>query len=247
MSPRVVGIIPSRFASSRFPGKALADLFGKPLVQHVVERASRASLLDEVLVATDDARILEVVQGFGGKACMTSPKHPSGTDRIAEVARDLECDLVVNIQGDEPLLDPAVIDSAVEPLIREQTVPMGTLACPLGASEAADPNKVKVVLDREGFALYFSRARIPYLRDEVPTEWARPYLLHVGLYVYRRETLLALAGLPPTPLEEQERLEQLRALEHGIRIRVVITEHRSLGVDTPGDLERVRRLMARQE
>ncbi len=244
MSGRIIGIIPSRYASSRFPGKALADICGKPMVQHVVERASRSRLLDEVLVATDDQRILETVRGFGGKACLTSPEHPSGTDRIAEVVQGLPCDLVVNIQGDEPLLDPAVIDSAVEPLVANPSIAMGTLACPLGVDEAADPSNVKVVVDREGYALYFSRARIPYVRDGFPPDLDRPYLLHVGLYVYRRDTLLRLAALPPTVLEERERLEQLRALEHGIRIRVVLTEHRSIGVDTPEDLARVRRMMA---
>jgi len=241
---KVVGLIPARYASSRFPGKALAEVCGKPMVQHVVERASRARLLDEVVVATDDERILQAVRGFGGKACLTSPAHPSGTDRIAEVARELACDLVVNIQGDEPLIDPAVIDLAVEPLARDPRICMGTLARPMGAAEAADPSKVKVVVDRQGFALYFSRSPIPYLRDGAPADGARPYLLHIGLYAYRRETLLRLAALAPTPLEERERLEQLRALEHGIRIRVVQTEHQSFGVDTPADLERVRRLMA---
>lgn len=245
MSGRIVGIIPARYASSRFPGKALADLCGKPMIQHVVERASRARLLHEVLVATDDRRILETVKGFGGKACLTSPDHPSGTDRIAEVVRDLACDLVVNIQGDEPLIDPQVINQAVEPLVGDDRVVMGTLGRPMGAAEATDPGKVKVVLDREGFALYFSRASIPYLRDGAPPETDRPYLLHMGLYVYRRSTLLRLASLPPTPLEERERLEQLRALEHGIRIRVVVTDHESFGVDTPADLERVRRMMTR--
>lgn len=243
MKPRTVGIIPARYASSRFPGKALADLAGKPMVQHVVERAMRASLLDEVLVATDDSRIAEAVQRFGGTARMTSPTHPSGTDRIAEVVRDLACDLVVNIQGDEPLIDPAVIDQAVKPLADDSSIDMGTLARPMGLDEAADPGKVKVVVDRRGFALYFSRSRIPYIRDDRPPPTARPYLLHMGLYVYRRETLLRLAALPPTPLEERERLEQLRALEHGIRIRVVVAEHESFGVDTPADLERVRRLV----
>jgi 3-deoxy-manno-octulosonate cytidylyltransferase (CMP-KDO synthetase) len=243
MSQRIVGVIPSRYASSRFPGKALADLCGKPMVQHVVERVSRAALLDEVLVATDDRRILEAVQSFGGKACMTSPTHPSGTDRIAEVVRDLPCDLVVNIQGDEPLLEPAVIDKAVKPLAEDASIPMGTVARPMGSAEAADPSKVKVVLDRQGFALYFSRSRIPFVRDDVLPGGEQPYLLHMGLYVYRRETLLRLAALPPTPLEERERLEQLRALEHGIRIRVVITEHESFGVDTPADLARVRKMM----
>ena len=243
MKPRIVGIIPARYASSRFPGKALADLAGKPMVQHVVERTARATLLDEVLVATDDARIAEAVRRFGGKVRMSSPTHPSGTDRIAEVVRDIACDLVVNIQGDEPLIEPSVIDQAVAPLADDSSIGMGTLARPMGVAEAADPSKVKVVLDRQGFALYFSRSRIPYIRDDTPPPSEQPYLLHMGLYVYRRETLLRLAGLPPTPLEERERLEQLRALEHGVRIRVVITEHQSFGVDTPADLERVRRMI----
>ncbi|HTU03328.1 MAG TPA: 3-deoxy-manno-octulosonate cytidylyltransferase [Candidatus Sulfotelmatobacter sp.] len=241
--PRVLGVIPARYASSRFPGKALAALHGKPMVQHVVERARQARLLDEVLVATDDRRILDAVLAFGGKACMTSPAHPSGTDRIAEVIRDVPCDLVVNIQGDEPLIDPEVIDRAVEPLARDPAIPMGTLARPMDPAEAADPSKVKVVLDREDFALYFSRSPIPYLRDGVAAPGARPYWLHIGLYVYRREALLRLAGLAPTPLEQRERLEQLRALEHGLRIKVVRTEHESFGVDTPADLERMRKLM----
>ena len=239
---RVVGLIPARWASKRFPGKALVDLCGKPLIQHVVERASQAKNLSEVIVATDDARIAEVVRRFGGKIQMTSAAHPSGTDRIAEVARDLACDLVVNIQGDEPLIDPAEIDAAADPLLVDPSIPMGTLACPLALEQAADPNAVKVVVGLNGFALYFSRSPIPYLRDG-HQGGASPYLLHIGLYVYRREVLLRLASLQPTPLEERERLEQLRALEHGIRIRVVTTEQRSLGVDTPEDLERVRRMM----
>ena len=243
MTPRIVGIIPARYASSRFPGKALAELCGKPMVQYVVERATQARLLSEVLVATDDGRIRAAVEGFGGRAVMTSPDHPSGTDRIAEVVQRLPCDLVVNIQGDEPLLDPSVIDRAVEPLVADPSVEMGTLARPMGMAEAADPSKVKVVTDRQGFALYFSRARIPYVREDAAAASDRPYLLHMGLYVYRRETLLRFATLPPTPLEQQERLEQLRALEHGIRIQVVVTEHESFGVDTPADLERVRRMM----
>ncbi len=243
MTSRIIGVIPARYASSRFPGKALADLYGRPMVQHVVERAARATLLDEVLVATDDERIRDAVEHFGGKVCMTSPNHPSGTDRIAEAVRGLSCDLVVNIQGDEPLLDPAMVDLAVAPLANDASIPMGTLARPMGSAEAADPSKVKVVLDQQGFALYFSRSKIPHIREDVPPESASPYLLHVGLYVYRRETLLRLAGLPPTPLEQRERLEQLRALEHGVRIRVVVTDHQSFGVDTPADLERVRAMM----
>lgn len=242
--PQVVGLIPARYASKRFPGKVLADLGGKPILQHVVERAAQARTLSEVMVATDDARIADLVRGFGGKVQMTAATHPSGTDRIAEVARHLGCDLVVNIQGDEPLIVPGEIDAAVAPLLADPTIPMGTLACPLPVPQAADPNAVKVVVGSDGFALYFSRAPIPYLRDG-HAGGASPYLLHIGLYVYRRDVLLRLASLPPTPLEERERLEQLRALEHGIRIRVVTTDHPSIGVDTPEDLERVRRMMPR--
>lgn len=241
---QVVGLIPARYASKRFPGKVLADLGGKPLLQHVVERAGQARSLSEVIVATDDARIAATVRAFGGKVQMTAPTHPSGTDRIAEVARGLACELVVNIQGDEPLITPAEIDAAVGPLLADPTIFMGTLACPLSLEQATDPNAVKVVVGVDGFALYFSRAPIPYLRGG-HGGGTSPYLLHIGLYVYRREILLRLAGLPPTPLEERERLEQLRALEHGIRIRVVVTDHRSIGVDTPADLERVRQMMAR--
>jgi 3-deoxy-manno-octulosonate cytidylyltransferase (CMP-KDO synthetase) len=244
MNPRVVGLIPARYASKRFPGKALADLLGKPLLQHVVERAAQARSLSEVVVATDDPRIADAVRGFGGKVEMTAASHPSGTDRIAEVAQHLECDLVVNIQGDEPLIIPAEIDAAVAPLLDDATIPMGTLACPLPLAQATDPNAVKVVVGVNGFALYFSRAPIPHLRDG-HAGGASPYLLHIGLYVYRRDVLLKLASLPPTPLEERERLEQLRALEHGIRIRVVTTGHPSIGVDTPEDLERVRRMLTR--
>jgi len=240
--PRVVGLIPARYASKRFPGKALADLCGKPVLQHVVERSAQARSLSEVVVATDDPRIADSVRRFGGKVQMTAASHPSGTDRIAEVARDLNCDLVVNIQGDEPLIVPAEIDAVVAPLLADPTIPMGTLACPLPLEQAADPNAVKVVVGANGFALYFSRSPIPYLRDG-HAGGASPYLLHIGLYVYRRDVLLRLASLPPTPLEERERLEQLRALEHGIRIRVVMTDHPSMGVDTPEDLERVRRMM----
>jgi 3-deoxy-manno-octulosonate cytidylyltransferase (CMP-KDO synthetase) len=243
MMQRILGVIPARYASSRFPGKALADLGGKPMVQHVVERAREARLLTDVLVATDDRRILEAVSGFGGQACMTSPDHPSGTDRIAEVVRTRPCALVVNIQGDEPLLDPVMIDRAVEPLLADPGLEMGTLARPMGREEALDPSKVKVVVDRQGCALYFSRSCIPHVREDATPEGERPYLLHIGLYVYRREALLRFAGLAPTPLESQERLEQLRALEHGMRIRVVTTEHQSFGVDTPADLERVKRMM----
>lgn len=244
---RVIGAIPARYGSTRFPGKALADLAGRPLIWHVYQRASLARSLDEVWVATDDERILQAVEGFGGRARMTSRSHRSGTDRLAELVRDLPCDLVVNVQGDEPLIEPEAIDRAVEPLAKDPALPLGTLACPLDPEAAGDPNVVKVVVDREGFALYFSRAAIPYLRaggrgPEGPGQ-ATPVLQHLGLYVYRRETLLQVAAWEPTPLELAEGLEQLRALERGIRIRVVVTDHPSVGVDTPADLERVRRIL----
>lgn len=249
---KVVGIIPARFASSRLPGKPLLPIAGKPMIQHVYERASQATILDRLLVATDDPRVKETVEGFGGLASLTSPGHPSGTDRVAEVAETLTCDLVVNIQGDEPLIPSALIDQAVLPFFHDPTLPMGTVCRRIvEPAEALDPHVVKVVFDLQGFALYFSRAPIPYVREGVQGLGFRveekgsdpsplPFYKHIGLYVYRRDVLLKLAGLPPTPLEKAERLEQLRALEHGIRIRVVETQHDSIGVDTAEDLERVR-------
>jgi 3-deoxy-manno-octulosonate cytidylyltransferase (CMP-KDO synthetase) len=234
----VVVVIPARYASTRFPGKALADLWGKPLVQHVYERARQSGVAGRVIVATDDERIAAAVRGFGAEVAMTAREHPSGTDRVAEVARGIEADLIVNVQGDEPLIEPAAIDAAIAPLAADASIPMGTLCCPIEAvEELADPNVVKVVVDREGFALYFSRLPIPFVRDQ-RAEATR--CRHIGLYVYRREFLLELAALPPTPLEQAERLEQLRALEHGHRIRVVKVPSAWPGVDTPADLERVR-------
>ena len=239
---RHVAIIPARYHSSRLPGKALADIGGRPMIEHVYRRAAAASLVDAVLVATDDDRIRAVVEGFGGTAWMTRPDHRTGTDRLAEVAASLPCELVVNVQGDEPLLAPEAIDEAVGPLLDDASLQMATLCRTLEAHEFEDPNVVKVVRDREGFALYFSRAPIPHQRVAGAT--APRGSKHVGLYVYRREFLIRLAALPPTPLETSESLEQLRALEHGYRIRVVESAHESVGVDTPADLERVRRLVA---
>jgi 3-deoxy-manno-octulosonate cytidylyltransferase (CMP-KDO synthetase) len=245
--PAIVAVIPSRYGSTRFPGKSLALIKGRPMVQWVYERAKRSTLLDRVIVATDDARIVKVVRDFGGEAVMTSSQHATGTDRIAEVARSLPCDIVVNVQGDEPLIDPAMIDAAVNPLAEDPAIPMGTLAKLItDPAEARDPNVVKVVLDGKGYALYFSRAPIPWDRDG----WAGktslldlgaggPRYKHIGLYVYRRDFLLAYAAMPQTPLEMVEKLEQLRALEQGHRIRVVITEHESFGVDIPGDLSKI--------
>lgn len=241
----ITAIIPARYASSRFPGKPLALILGKTMIQRVYERAAQASCIDRVVVATDDHRIAEEVASFGGEVQMTRTDHATGTDRLAEVAARLDTQLVVNVQGDEPLIDPRMIEAAVAPLVADGSIPMGTLKTPLLSwSEYRDPNVVKVVTDRQGFALYFSRAPIPCPRDLVSAEpGVSPAALglyrHVGLYVYRRDFLLRFASLPATPLENLEKLEQLRALEHGHAIRVVETDLVSLGVDTRDDLERV--------
>ncbi len=240
---KVVCIIPARYGSHRFPGKPLTMLAGRPLIQHVYGRASRSKRSEEVLVATDDERILRCVEGFGGKARMTSKGHRTGTDRVAEVARSIPCDIIVNVQGDEPLIDPGAIDGAVELLMEDSQADMGTLRFPIGEEELLDPNLVKVVTDARGYALYFSRAPIPFLRDRGPLPRNLSFYGHVGLYSYRRPVLLKLAEIPPSPLEEAERLEQLRALEAGFRIKVGVTNHRSIGVDTPEDLKRVEELI----
>ncbi len=239
----VLAVIPARFASTRLPGKILADIAGRPMIEHVYRRAASARLVHAVIVATDDERIATAVRGFGGAALMTRADHVSGTDRIAEVVAAHPCRAVVNLQGDEPLIEPDTIDAAVAPLLEDPSLEMSTICRPLaGADEFFSPNVVKVVSDTRGLALYFSRAPIPFPRDDaasVPT-LARA---HLGLYVYRRETLLKLAALPAVPLELTESLEQLRALANGIRIRVVETPHMTAAVDTPADLERVRQLM----
>jgi len=211
------------------------------MIEHAYRRAAAARGVAAVIVATDDDRIASAVAGFGGRCVMTRPDHASGTDRIAEVARGLSCDLIVNVQGDEPALAPTAIEQAIAPLAADPSVVMGTLGSPLDdASDSQNPHVVKVLVDRQGFALYFSRAPVPYRREAGAPGSA--VLRHVGLYVYRREFLLILASLPRTPLERAESLEQLRALEHGYRIKVVETAYQSLSVDTPEDLERVRRL-----
>lgn len=247
VKPVIIAVIPARYGSTRFPGKSLALIRDKPMVQWVYERTKRSTLLDRVIVATDDRRILDAVTAFGGDAVMTSEAHATGTDRIAEVAEQLDCTIVVNVQGDEPLIDPRMIDEAVRPLAEDPSIPMGTLAQRItDPAEAVDPNVVKVVMDRKGYALYFSRAPIPWDRDH----WAGrtvlagltldgPRYKHIGLYVYRRDFLLAYAAMPQTALESIEKLEQLRALEHGHKIKVVITDHESFGVDIPGDLSKI--------
>jgi 3-deoxy-manno-octulosonate cytidylyltransferase (CMP-KDO synthetase) len=236
-----LGVIPARFASSRFPGKALAPLAGRPLLQHVFERSGQARYLTRLVIATDDERIAEAARGFGARVRMTRADHPSGTDRVAEVAVVEDAELVVNIQGDEPLIDPQAIDAAVLGLLEDPAAPMGTLKKRIeDERELASHNVVKVVTDRSGYALYFSRSLIPHQRDPL-VEGPVQHYKHVGLYVYRREFLLGYSELPVGPLEQAERLEQLRALENGHKIRVVETDYESLGVDTPEDLVRVSR------
>jgi 3-deoxy-manno-octulosonate cytidylyltransferase (CMP-KDO synthetase) len=211
------------------------------MIELVYRRAAAARSISSVIVATDDERIVRAVEGFGGRARMTSAAHASGTDRLAEVAADLECDVVVNVQGDEPLIEPEMIDEAVAPFSGDPALMMTTLRRRIDdPAELRNPNVTKVVVDRDGFALYFSRAPIPFVRDGSP---AAPAWRHVGLYAYRRPCLLRLAALAPTALERSEALEQLRALEHGIRIMALETAFDSIGVDTPDDLDRVRRLV----
>lgn len=242
----VLAVIPARYASSRFPGKPLARLAGKPVVQHVYERARAAGRVSRVVVATDDQRVLSAVREFGGEGCMTRSDHRSGTERIAEVAAQIAADLYVNVQGDEPLIEPAAIDAAVAALAEEEAAQVATLAVRLRRpQEIVDPNVVKVVVNFDGNALYFSRAPIPWVRDaggEVVATAPR-HLKHIGLYVFRRATLLEFAALPPGELERLEKLEQLRLLENGIPIRVVETPYDSIGVDTPEDLARAEALL----
>jgi len=233
-------IIPARYASSRLPGKPLLNATGKYLVQHVYENACRSRAKD-VIVATDDARILNAVRSFGGQAAMTRADHASGTDRVAEVARTLDADIIVNLQGDEPQLDPAILDVLPELLANDRAASMATLAVPITSLEQwRDPNCVKLVRDQKGRALYFSRSPIPFVRDGAPDFTKQPpmFLQHLGLYAYRREFLLHLATLPPEPLEELEKLEQLRMLALGHKIAVGVVRHAGRGVDTPQDYER---------
>ena len=251
---KITAIIPARFASTRFAGKVLADIMGKPMVQHVYERTAKATLVSEVIVATDDERVAAAVRTFGGRVEMTGKGHETGTDRLAEVAGRLDSEIVVNVQGDEPLIEPAMIDEAIKPLVDDPSVVMGTLKSQIKTlHDFLSPNVVKVVTDHKGFALYFSRSPLPNYRDKwndlKDEKFASRTILsykHVGLYVYRREFLLQYSKMAPTTLELAEKLEQLRVLENGYRIRVVETEHETIGVDTPGDLEKViERLNAR--
>jgi 3-deoxy-manno-octulosonate cytidylyltransferase (CMP-KDO synthetase) len=243
--PKVVAIIPARYHSNRFEGKPLAKIMGKPMIQHVYERALAVDLISQVTVATDDERIAECVRGFGGQVVMTSSDHVSGTDRLAEAATLMdinEQDVVVNIQGDQPLFDQSVVEQVARPLLDDPALPMATLIYKIiRPEEIDDPNHVKTVFDVNGMALYFSRASIPFQRN--PEEPQTPtYYKHLGFYAYRKGFLLTFVGLPEGEWERFEKLEQLRALEYGYNIKVVLTEHDSVEVDTPQDLARVEEL-----
>ena len=240
---RTLCVIPARYASTRLLGKPLADICGKPMICRVLERASRAQKPEKVIVATDDERIYDVVRAEGGEAILTRADHPTGTDRLAEVAEAYpEVDLIVNVQGDEPLIEPSVIDDLIAPFEMDENLPMATVMVRMeDAAEQLNPNNVKVVVDKLGYALYFSRSLVPY-----PRAAAGPVYKHIGIYAYRRDFLLRYARLEPTPLERAESLEQLRALENGYGIRVLETDCRFVGVDTPEDLALVNKIYREQ-
>ena len=239
---KIIGIIPARYGSTRLEGKPLKDICGKPMIQRVYEAAQGAKLLDQIYVATDDQRIVHAVENFGGNVRLTSPDHKTGTDRIAEVAANLDVDIVVNLQGDEPLLNPAMIDEVIQPLVDDPALPMSTLCVPILEEEALhDPNVVKAVFDQRGNALYFSRSLIPYPRKR---DNFTAYE-HLGLYAYRKDFLMTYINLPQSRLEINESLEQLRVLEAGYRLKVAVSAHPydGVSVDTPEDLERVREIV----
>lgn len=238
---RAVIIIPARWGSTRFPGKPLHPIAGKPLVQHVWERCLAVKGVDRVIIATDDTRILEAAFGFGAEVALTSARHPSGTDRLAEVAKNLpSAGILLNVQGDEPFLEPRLAERVIEALKSDPKARMSTAACPLAPEDLNNPNCVKVVMDLAGYALYFSRSPIPCDRDgDIRPDRFR----HIGIYAYRRAFLLDLVKRRQTPLEKSEKLEQLRALEHGAKIRVVVTKSASPGVDTPRDATLIEQML----
>lgn len=240
----VIGVIPARYASTRLPAKALADVHGKPMIQHVYERCLKAKLLDEVLVATDDKRIYNAVVDFGGNAVMTSRRHKSGTDRIGETVRNIKCDIVVNIQGDEPMISPVNIDKAIEPFLRDSKLEVSTLCINIkNNDELFNPDVVKVVTDNKGYALYFSRYPIPFNRDNNKSV---KHYKHIGLYVYRSSYLKRLIRLKPSRQESAEKLEQLRILDNSGKLKVIETKIDSHSVDTLADLIRVRKMVRMQ-
>ncbi|MBN1405488.1 MAG: 3-deoxy-manno-octulosonate cytidylyltransferase [Candidatus Omnitrophica bacterium] len=240
---KAIGIIPARYAASRFEGKVLADLLGRPVIQHVWERAKKARTLEGLIVAADDERIIKVVESFGGKAVFTSKSHPSGTDRLREIANPMDVDIVVNIQADEPLIHPFMIDEVVNALSEKPGISMATLYKKIDNPEDIDnPNVVKVVVDKDDFALYFSRSAIPFYRHNN----SRIYYKHIGLYAYTKDFLFTFANLPPSYLEKAEALEQLRALENGYKIKVLETKYNTIGIDTPQDLEKAKEMLLQE-
>ena len=242
---KVLCVIPARYASTRLPGKPLSLIAGKPMIQHVYERACQAQRPDEVVVATDNELVEQAVTAFGGKAMMTSPDHPSGTDRLAEVALQYpDVDVIVNVQGDEPMIPPAVIDNLAACFEVDADLNMATMKVRMQEDEYDDPSAVKVVTDQSGYALYFSRSLMPYPRNK-PADYK--VFKHVGIYAYRRDFLLKYAALTPTPLERAESLEQLRALENGYKIKVLESDFQGIGVDTPEDLAAVNALFAKMQ
>lgn len=240
---KVACIIPSRFASTRLPGKPLADICGKPMIQRVYEQVKKSKKAHHVIVATDDERVYKVVESFGGSVIMTSPDHLSGTDRLAEVAKAREdIDVIINVQGDEPLIDPDLIDELISYFEESPEPNMATVSSPMDEEDFQNPAAVKVVCNQKGFALYFSRSLLPYPRNGGVSP-----MKHIGIYGYTREFLLAYAAMAPTPLEQCESLEQLRALENGYSIKVIETDKVFVGVDTPEDLKRVNKIFAKRE
>lgn len=242
-STKVLAVIPARYSSKRFPGKPLAPIAGRPMIQHVVERVRGAGRVTRILVATDDDRIRKAVEEFGGEAILTRADHRTGTDRVAEVAAHVEADIYLNVQGDEPLMDPEVVDALVEAMTEDGAVSVGTpCTAIIQPKDIMDPNVVKVVRDFDGNALYFSRAPVPWVRDRGESVAARHWK-HLGLYAFRRDALLEYPTLPPGELEHIEQLEQLRWLENGFRIRVVETDYDAVSVDIPSDVERVEKIL----
>ena len=242
---KILCVIPARYASTRLPGKPLKDVAGKPMICRVYDRASQAKTLSGVVVATDDERILREVEDHGGRAMMTAKDHPTGTDRLAEVAEAYpDVDLIINVQGDEPLIEPSLIDELGRAFDGDAELQMATVMTPMeDEAEQKNPNNVKVVTDKNGCALYFSRSLLPYPRNDAGT----PVYKHIGIYAYRRDFLLAYAKMAPTPLERTESLEQLRALENGYKIKCIRTNARFVGVDTPEDLAKVNEIYRRME
>ncbi|MFH1338278.1 MAG: 3-deoxy-manno-octulosonate cytidylyltransferase [Candidatus Omnitrophota bacterium] len=241
-----IGVIPARYSSTRFEGKVLADIFGKPMIQHVWERAKKALLLDDVIIACDDERVFSAAREFGANCVMTAKGHLSGSDRITEVVSPIEVRVVVNIQADEPLIEPLMIDSLVEALQRDKAIYMATMVKQIkDAKEINNPNVVKVVIDKNNHVLYFSRAQIPYRAKDA--EIKPVYYKHIGLYAYTKDFLFTYKNIPSSRLEQAEKLEQLRVLEEGFRIKVIETKFETIGVDTPQDLEKIKALIKRDE